>query len=204
MAEWDGAALAHLEDTAGQLAALGVPAAMGKLVGGVFRRNLERYEPTENGDTPQGLALLCAINISQLARRHYADLGAGDPGRVRASLPESNSLLVRACGVDLRVRKAPGDTLNPVWSAFSWQEADGVGRHLAASANSAAYQPASSDQDGRSATIDPNTLWSLNDPAALKHVVPASPPDGFDAQAEPSLAIGLRRPSDRPGQLGQA
>lgn len=253
MAEWDGRALGHLEGTARQLTAFGVPAAMGKLIGGVFRRNLERYEPTEYGDTPQGFALLCAFNISQLAFRYYADLGAGDAGPVRASLPESNSLLVQACGVDLRVRKAPGATLSPVWSAFSWLEAEGVGRHLAATANSAAYQPASSDQDGRSATIDPNTFWSLNDPAALRHMVlawagdmdtgltsgwlgfpctgtpswfavtplwrdepgaaaipadlgpvPATPPDSFDAQAEPKLSIGLRHPSDRPGQSGQA
>lgn len=171
MAEWDSGALAHLEDVAGRLTGLGVPAVMGKLVGGVFRRNLERHEPTENGDTAQGLAWLCAINISQLAHRHYADPDATRSGQVRAALPDPNSLVVRACGVTLRVRKAPGDTLHPAWSAFTWHEADGVGRHLAAAANTAVYCPTESDQDRRSATLDTGELWPLEDPTALQHVV---------------------------------
>jgi hypothetical protein len=171
MAEWDSGALAHLEDITGRLAGLEVPSVMAKLVGGVFRRNLQRHEPTENGDTAQGLAWLCAINISQLAHRHYADPAATRSGQIRAALPDTNALVVRACGVTLRVRKAPGDTLNPAWSKFTWHEADGVGRHLAAAANTAVYRPAESDQDGRSTTLDTGELWSLDEPTALLQVM---------------------------------
>lgn len=171
MAEWDSGALGHLESVAGQLTGLEVPSVMANLVGGVFRRNLQQHEPTENGDTAQGLAWLCAINISQLAHRHYADPGATQSGRVRATLPDTNSLLVQACGVSLRVRKAPGDTMNPAWSAFTWHEADGVGRHMAAAANTAVYRPTESDQDGRFATLDAGELWPLDNPTALRQVM---------------------------------
>lgn len=171
MAEWDGPALAHLQEVTGQLTGVGVTAVMAELIGTVFRRNVARHEPTEAGDTAQSLAWVCAVNISQLVPRHYAGPDAPAAGLVRATRPDSNSLLVQACGVDLRVRKAPGDTLSPRWSAFSWQESDGVGRHQAAEANAAAYQPAASDQDGRPTTLDPGAMFSLDDPTALRQVM---------------------------------
>jgi hypothetical protein len=171
VAQWDSGALAHLEDVVGRLGQLGVPDTMAGIVGGAFRRNLERYEPSENGDTLQLLALNCAVNISQLAARHFADPAATRSGRIRAALPDSNSLVVWACDVTLRVRKAPGSTLSPVWPGFKWREADGVGRHVAAAANSAAYQPAGSEQDGRCVGLDTGGLWSLDDPTALKQVM---------------------------------
>lgn len=249
MTEWDGPALMQLEAVTGRLDGLGVPTVMRQLIGAVFRRNLARYEPSEFGDTTQGLALMCAINISQLVPRYYADRDATAVGPVRATLPESNFLVVQACGIQLRVRKSPGDTLNPRWSAFSWQENDGVGRHQAAEANTSAYRPTASDQDGRPATLDQGTLFALDDPTALRQVVlawagdmdtgltagwlgfpctgtpswfavtplwreepgadtrpadlgptPLTPPGSYTDQPEPSVNIGLRRPTGQPGQ----
>lgn len=175
MAEWDSAAASRLEQVADELRLAEVVDVVREEVRGTWLANLERYEPRELGDTPQLLGLLCAGNISQRVARRCA-AGSGSPASklkdqasVRASLPDG-SLLVEACGVELQVRKAPGENLQPDWKDFSWQEADGVRRHAAAAANSRAYRPAASDQDGRPPAL-PDGLWALEDPQALRHVI---------------------------------
>lgn len=182
MGKWDSAAKAHLDRVATDLRDAGALDVLAQEVRAAWAANLKRYEPRELGDTPQLLGLLCAGNIGQRVMRRYASLSSGDGlGRppVRASLPDG-SLLVTACGVELQARKAPGATLHPDWSGFSWEESAGVRRHAAAVANNRAYRPSTSDQDGRPPTLGDGGLWSLEDPSALRHVtlVWAGDPEG--------------------------
>jgi len=173
MAEWDSAAMAHLQQVATDLRAAGVIDIMAQEVRATWTANLERYEPRELGDTPQLLGLLCAGNIGQRVLRRYAGLSSGDGlsrPPVLASLPDG-SLLVRACGVELQARKAPGERLQPDWSGFSWEESAGVRRHAAAVANSSAYRPSASDQDGRPPMLGDGGIWPLEAPSALRHVI---------------------------------
>jgi hypothetical protein len=171
MNQWDSDAEAHLKRVAADLAAAGVVAVVAEEVRSTWTANLERYEPRELGDTPQLLGLLCSGNIGQRVARRYPGRGAegADAAVVNASLPDG-SLLVRACKVELQVRKAPGESLQPNWSEFSWEESAGVRRHVAARQNSAVYQPSTSDQDGRPPTLDDGGAWPLDDPGALRHV----------------------------------
>lgn len=173
MGEWDSSAAVRLERVTADLREAGVVDVLAQEVRQTWAVNLQRYEPRELGDTPQLLGLLCAGNIGQRVLRCYADRARAahpDGSAVVASLPDG-SLLVRACGVDLQVRKAPGEALQPDWTGFSWEESVGLRRHAAASANSNAYRPAASDQDGRSQTLDDGGLWPLNDADGLRHVV---------------------------------
>ncbi len=53
MTGWDGAALARLEAVAADLRAAGVVDLLEERVSRVWRYNVDRYEPTEIGDTPR-------------------------------------------------------------------------------------------------------------------------------------------------------
>lgn len=170
--EWDSGAAERLAQVAADLRDVGVVDVVAREVRATWSANLQRYEPRELGDTPQLLGLLCAGNIGQRLVRCYPDLTvrpATSPSPVRASLPDG-SLVVSAGGVELQVRKAPGSTLEPDWSAFSWDESAGVRRHAAAAANSRSYRPTRSDQRGRGTLLDDGGLWALNDPTALRHL----------------------------------
>lgn len=170
--KWDSGAAERLAQVAADLRDVGVVDVLAREVRVTWSANLQRYEPRELGDTPQLLGLLCAGNIGQRVVRCYPELAASpgaSPLAVRASLPDG-SLLVSARGIELQARKAPGSTLEPDWSAFSWEESAGVRRHAAAGANSRSYRPARSDQRGRAPLLDDGGLWPLDDPAALRQV----------------------------------
>lgn len=183
MSEWDSAASARLADVAADLRRAGLVDQLAQDIRATWLANMQRYEPSELGDTPQLLGLLCAGNINQRVVRRYrtrpsAELADGSG--VHASLPDG-SLLVEACGVNLQVRKAPGFTREPEWFKFSWEESAGARRHDAAARNSRSYQPTASDQDGRPQTLQSDSLWNLDDPARLRQVslVWAGSPEGF-------------------------
>lgn len=171
MSQWDSAAADRLERVAEDLRAVGVVEQVARLTRATWLANLARYEPEDLGDTPRLLGFQCWENLAQRVHRHYDVRGMSGDVPVQASFVEG-ALLVRACEVELQLRKAPpSDTLLPAWSTFSHDESAGVHRHAAAVANSNCYRPEASDQDGRPATLPTDGgLWPLGDASALAQV----------------------------------
>ncbi|GAA2027536.1 hypothetical protein GCM10009756_18690 [Pseudokineococcus marinus] len=166
----------RLGQVAADLHEVGVVTQVATLARSTWSTNLERHEP-ELGDTPLLLGLQCAENLAQRVHRHYRALrpapGSHGPASGTTAVTVSfveRALIVKAAGVELQLRKAPaGGGLVPDWAAMS--HADGVHRLAAADANSLAYRPEASDQDGRPSTLpSEDALWPLGDAGALRQV----------------------------------
>jgi len=169
MAKWDSAALERLQQVIGTPEATDVLAVVRRKVSYVWRANLERQEPAALGDTTQTLAWVSAVNIAQLLARRFPQREDEDRPRATAGLV-GGALEIRTGNVIMRLRKAPGTSLDPDLTALTWEESGGIGRHQAADANSRAYRPSHSDQDGRLIPLD-GGLWSLNDPDGLRNLM---------------------------------
>jgi hypothetical protein len=140
MTPWERAAQQRLEDIVAVLRAEGVTGMFERTVARVWQINVDRFEPSEVGDTNRSLGITAAENIRTLVIRdawsagNPAGLGAG----VKVTAP-NDSLLAEVAGVRLHVMKsAPGLALaEPQWDLdFNWAGESEV-RTDAATANAA-------------------------------------------------------------------
>ncbi len=136
----DEAAKARLQDIAPGLRAAGVIGMLERIIAHVWKVNIDRFEPTEIGDTNRSLGITATENIRTLVLREAwaADNPAGLSKSVHVTAP-NDSLLVEAAGVRLRAMKSsPAITLTePRWdSDFNWHAESDI-RLEAATANAA-------------------------------------------------------------------
>ena len=141
---WDAAAHGRLKDIVAGLRDDGVTGMFERIIARVWKINVDRFEPSEVGDTNRSLGITAAENIRTLILRESwtASNPAGLGGGVHVTAP-NDSLLVQHADVRLHVMKsAPAVTLaEPRWgSAFAWKGESDV-RIEAATANAAAYGP---------------------------------------------------------------
>lgn len=141
-AEWDALASARLTEIVAGLREEGVIEMFERIVSRIWKVNVDRYEPSEVGDTNRSLGITANENIRTLVlRESWTDGNPAGLGRgVHVTAP-NDSLLVQAGGVRLHVMKsAPAITLTePRWdSEFGWKGESDV-RIEAATANAAAY-----------------------------------------------------------------
>ena len=117
---------------------------IGRIVARVWKANVDRFEPSELGDTNRSLGITASENIRTLVIRE--SWAASNPACLGESVhvtAPNDSLLVRAAGVKLHVMKsAPAVTLaEPRWDTdFTWTGESDV-RIAAAAANAAGYNP---------------------------------------------------------------
>ncbi|HYS31044.1 MAG TPA: hypothetical protein VEM58_02175 [Streptosporangiaceae bacterium] len=136
----DPAAEARLKDIIAGMRAAGVIDMFERIVAHVWKVNVDRFEPSEIGDTNRSLGITATENIRTLVLRESwtASNPAGLGNRVHVTAP-NDSLLVEAAGARLRVMKCPpAITLSePRWDTdFRWQAESDV-RLEAAAANAA-------------------------------------------------------------------
>ncbi len=132
--------MARLEVMAAELTGVGVVGLFERLIADVWRVNCQRYEPSEIGDTPRSLGVTASENLRVRLLREVGGTSSEWRARgVKAGAPD-NSLLLAACGYEVRQMKAPQtDTRIPGWSSFDWaSESDA--RYRCAEANSAVYR----------------------------------------------------------------
>jgi hypothetical protein len=167
MTVWDQPAVDRLEVIAADLQAVGVLDLFERLVARTWRYNCQRYEPAEAGDTPRSLGVTASENLRvQVLREVMAPTSAWAERGVVATAPE-NSLLVQACGVNLRQMKAPASPSRfPAWQEFTWSR-ESETRLSSAEANTRTYG-AEGVPPGQE--VLPGILPS-GDPAALRHVL---------------------------------
>ncbi len=144
MSSWDAASQERLRNIVAELRAEGVVDMLERVVARVWRVNVDRYEPSELGDTNRSLGITACENIRTLVMRERwaASNPAGLGDSVRVTAP-NDSLLVEAAGVKLHVMKsAPAIRLTePRWDTdFTWSGESDV-RVAAAAANTAGYNP---------------------------------------------------------------
>lgn len=125
----------YLAGITGELGRAGFVDFAHELVGGVWRTNLERYEPEELGDTVRSLGQLSAANITELASRRLSNDRSWRDRGFHVSTPDS-ALLVQHRGLSIRFVKAPPHSgLAPDWAHdFNWRTGSGA-RYEAAEAN---------------------------------------------------------------------
>ncbi len=121
----DPAAEARLKDIIAGMRAAGVIDMFERIVAHVWKVNVDRFEPSEIGDTNRSLGITATENIRTLVLRESwtASNPAGLGNGVHVTAP-NDSLLVEAAGVRLRVMKCPpAITLSePRWDTdFRWQ-----------------------------------------------------------------------------------
>jgi hypothetical protein len=140
MTPWERAAQHRLDDIVVALREEAVIDMFERIVARVWQINVDRFEPSEVGDTNRSLGITAAENIRTLVIRdawsvsNPAGLGAG----VKVTAP-NDSLLVEFAGVRLHVMKsAPSLALaEPQWDIdFNWAGESEV-RNDAATANAA-------------------------------------------------------------------
>lgn len=129
-----------LVETVAMLTDTGLAAKVADLTGEVFKRNLERHEPGELGDTPTSFGVQCSENLKTLALRRFH--GEGDevdsehwnvPGLKVATV--RNSLMFEQGGRHVYVMKAPyAEGRMPRWDLFNWSQASAI-RHSIAETN---------------------------------------------------------------------
>lgn len=144
MSSWDAESQERLRDIVAVLRREGVVDMFERIITRVWKVNVDRYEPSELGDTNRSLGITASENIRTLVMRQSwaasKPVGLGDS--VRVSAP-NDSLLVEAAGVRLHVLKsAPAIGLaEPRWDTeFAWTGESDV-RLAAAAANTAGYNP---------------------------------------------------------------
>jgi hypothetical protein len=140
MTPWEQAAQERLHRIVAVMRAEAVIDMCERVIARVWKINVDRYEPSEVGDTNRSLGITAAENIRTLIVRESWDasnpegLGAG----VKVTAP-SDSLLVEVAGARMHVMKsAPTLSLQePNWDTdFNWAGESDV-RHDAAAANAA-------------------------------------------------------------------
>lgn len=140
MTPWDDAAARHLAEVVEALNNLGLIDLLHGQVADTWRTNMERYEQSRLGDTPRAFGFLSAENIQQrLVRLCSGPASTWYELGVRVATPD-NSLLIRACGVDIHVMKAPSSQpRTPDWdTAFTWS-GESATRQRCARRNSEQY-----------------------------------------------------------------
>ena len=141
MTPWDETVQERLADIVTVLRAESVIDMFERLIARVWKVNVDRFEPSEIGDTNRSLGITAAENIRTLVLREAwaaanpLGLGAG----VHVTAP-NDSLLVQVAGVRLHVMKsAPAISLaEPQWDTVSWKGESEV-RFEAAAANAACF-----------------------------------------------------------------
>lgn len=140
MTAMEEAAQARLNDVVAVLRAAGVLGMFERIIAHVWKVNVDRFEPTELGDTNRSLGITATENIRTLVLREA--WAAGNPAGLSAGVhvtAPNDSLLVEAAGVRLRAMKSPPaiTVAEPRWdSDFNWQTDSDV-RIEAATANAA-------------------------------------------------------------------
>jgi hypothetical protein len=158
MSCWDAAAYDRLKDIVAELRAESVIDMFERIISRVWKINVDRFEPSEVGDTNRSLGITATENIRTLVLRE--SWTAGNPANLGDSVhvtAPNDSLLVQAAGVRLHVMKsAPAIALTePRWdSDFAWKGESDV-RIEAAAANSAGYSPNLAVQGGLFADLLP-------------------------------------------------
>jgi hypothetical protein len=153
----DLAARDLLARVADEWTAAGVLGVLCRLVGQIWRADLDRYEPEAMGDDLMSLGMQASRNLCNLAVRELHDL----PG-VQAR--DRNTLEIGYGGRVLHTGKAPSDA--PDWNVQHLDWADSDVRERAAEANTAAYQsPAGTLFED----LEPLPGQRVN-PEALKHL----------------------------------
>jgi hypothetical protein len=145
MTRWDGAAGERLHGIITELRSEGVIDLLERVIARVWEFNVDRFEPTEIGDTNRSLGITATENIRSLILRESRTEGnpAGLGDSVKITAP-NDSLLIQGAGVSLHVMKsAAAVTLaEPLWDgAFAWKGDSDV-RIEAAAANAASYNVA--------------------------------------------------------------
>ncbi len=140
MTLWEQAAQDRLQDIVAVLRTEAVLDMFERIIARMWKINVDRFEPSEAGDTNRSLGITASENIRTLVLRESFDasnppgLGAG----VKVTAP-NDSLLVEVAGVRLHVMKsAPSLSLaEPQWDLdFNWVGESDV-RKTAATANTA-------------------------------------------------------------------
>lgn len=140
MTLWELAAQERLTEIATLLRAEAVLDMFERNIGRVWKVNVDRFEPSEIGDTNRSLGITAAENIRSLIVREAWDATnpAGLGSAVKVTAP-NDSLLVEVAGVRLHLMKGtPATTLTePNWDLdFRWAGESDV-RRDAASSNAA-------------------------------------------------------------------
>ena len=144
MSSWDATSQERLRNVVAGLRAGGVIDMFERIVARVWKVNVDRYEPSELGDTNRSLGITASENIRTLVMRQSwaASNPAGLADSVHVTAP-NDSLLVEAAGVRLHVMKSvPAIGLTePRWDTdFTWTGESDI-RVAAAAANTAGYNP---------------------------------------------------------------
>ena len=142
MNQWDEQASEHLAVLVERLRSAGVADLLRDDMRSLWQANMQRYEPSELGDTARAFGFLAAENISKRIQKKCEDPASEWSVRgVKVSTPD-NSLLIQTCGVDLHIMKAQGhDSRTPDFDAgFDWSS-DSATRLASAKRNSARYIP---------------------------------------------------------------
>jgi hypothetical protein len=144
MTSWDAEAHERLKHITASLREEGVLSLFERTVARVWKFNVDRFEPSEIGDTNLSLGMTAKENITTLILREAWTAGnpAGLGDRVHVTV-SNGSLLVRAGGVRVRVMKSAATPIltEPGWdSGFSWQSDSDIRREAAAS-NMKGYNP---------------------------------------------------------------
>lgn len=144
MTQWDADAHERLKHIVAGLRVDAVLDLFERVVARVWAFNVDRFEPSEIGDTNLSIGMTAKENITSLVLREAwtasnpAQLGPG----VHVTVAEG-SLLVSAAGVRVRIMKSPASPVlsEPSWdNGFNWRSESDIRQHAAA-ANMHSYNP---------------------------------------------------------------
>jgi hypothetical protein len=144
MTSWDAEAHERLEHITAALRDEGVLSLFERTIARVWKFNVDRFEPSEIGDTNLSLGMTAKENITSLILREAwmagNPAGLGDKVHVNTA---NGSLLVQAGGVRIRLMKSAAAPIltKPGWdNGFSW-ESDSDIRRAASSLQYEGLQP---------------------------------------------------------------
>lgn len=134
----DEVAEARLANLVSDVRAAKLDVCLSDLVRRVWRKDVDRYEPEELGDTAMSLGIQASVNLRVLAERSFEH----DPDWAIEGLTVTSpqlSLQLGFQGSRIRFMKAsPTHGRIPDWSRFAWSDQSGRGRLEMADANSLA------------------------------------------------------------------
>jgi hypothetical protein len=163
---WDERVAVWLGDRVEALRELGLVEFFQRHTRTSWRNNIDRYEPTDAGDTPRSLGVTQSENLRELVLRAFRDNQDAWADRgVSMSAPQQ-SLLVRAAGLSLHPMKSRDNhQQEPSWSTWRWTESSNV-RLAAARDNRVRYTP---DLPGHQWTLPGMGAELHRDPTVLRH-----------------------------------